>query len=265
MARGVGKFRGIKIISWNKGPMFMINKLKQIKEFLDLHNPHILALSEAQIRKQDLNELHFENYKLEVDNLIHTNKIARSCILIHKDISHERIHEIEPNLKSIIVINVGLKFNKKFTVIQWYRQHQLLNSIQEDSLDDNRQKERLIEVVNMWKDLATKNETILVGDINLDSEKHTKGVKKEMLQIIEEELLQTGTTKANIGNTYFKTGSNIERAIDHIYSNKYDKLSKIEIIQYSDSDHLPIICIQNMKKIVIKKKYITVRVQQRHP
>ena len=115
MAHGFGKFRGIKIISWNKGSKYMINKMKEIKELLDQYNPHILALSEAQIRKEDINNIHFENYNIEVDNLIHTNSMARSCILIHKDIRHERLEDIEPHLKSVIVIKIGLKHNKKFT------------------------------------------------------------------------------------------------------------------------------------------------------
>lgn len=34
-----------------------------------------------------------------------------------------------------------------------------------------------MEVINMWKVLADSNETILVGDINLDSENNTKGKK----------------------------------------------------------------------------------------
>ena len=51
MKRGIYKFRGIKIIFWKKGPKFMVNKITEMKEILDKYNPHILALSEAQIRK----------------------------------------------------------------------------------------------------------------------------------------------------------------------------------------------------------------------
>lgn len=80
-----------------------------------------------------------------------------------------------------------------------------------------------------------------------------------MLDIIEEELLQNGTTKANLGSTFFKTGSTVQRALDHLYTNKYDKLSNIEIIQSAPSDHLPVSFLRNTKNIIIKNKYLTIR------
>ena len=77
-----------------------------------------------------------------------------------------------------------------------------------------------------------------------------------MIDIIEEEILQTGSTKANLGKTLFKPGSTIERALDHLYTNKYDKISNIEVIDTSTSDHLPIIFLRNTKRIIIKRNML---------
>ena len=134
MGKGYGKMKGLKIMHWNKGSKFLINKVHDIKSLLEVNKPHILSLSEAQIRKEDMDLLHFEDYNMEVDNLIDTNKMARSCMLIHKDIIYKRNKDIEPYLTSVIVINVGLNKQKKFTVIQWYHQWQLLNNIVENSV-----------------------------------------------------------------------------------------------------------------------------------
>ena len=113
MAKGYGKAKGIRIMHCNKGPKFLINKIHDIKTVLTENKPHVLSLSEAQIRIEDLDEIEFKDYNLEVDNLIYTNKMARSCMLIHKDIKYERIKELEPDLTSVILIKLGLKYLKK--------------------------------------------------------------------------------------------------------------------------------------------------------
>ena len=67
------------------------------------------------------------------------------------------------------------------------------------------------------------------------------------------ELLQTGQTKIPLGKLYFKVNSTIERSNDHLYSNKPDKLSNIEVIKDTTSDHYPVSLIRDKKNIILNK------------
>ena len=96
MSKGYGKAKGIKIMHWNKGSKFLINQIHDVQTVLNENKPHVLAMSEAQVRIEDMDEIQFDDYVLEVDNLIYTNKMARLCMLIHTDIKYERLKALEP-------------------------------------------------------------------------------------------------------------------------------------------------------------------------
>ena len=142
MSHGYGKCKGLKIISWNKGSKFFVNKINDIKEMLDKFKPHVLSMSEAHIKSIDLKDINIDNYNLEYDNLMENNIMSRSCMLIHKDVKYERLYEHEPKFCSVIIVEIGLKYQKKFIAIQWYRQWQLLNKLEPESLNISLQKER---------------------------------------------------------------------------------------------------------------------------
>ena len=118
MNKGFGKNKGIKVMTWNKGSQFLINCVDDINQLLNKHKPHILTLSEAQVKPLHKNKIIFDKYNIEYDNLIHNNNMARSCMLIHEDIRYERLDESEPDFTSVIVIKLGLKHCKTFVVIQ---------------------------------------------------------------------------------------------------------------------------------------------------
>ena len=75
-----------------------------------------------------------------------------------------------------------------------------------------------------------------------------------MIDNIEENILQTGSTKINLGKTFFKVNSVTERALDHLYCNKPEKLSNIEVIKEKTSDHYPVSYIRNTKQVICKPK-----------
>ena len=50
MVNGNKKEKGIQIIHWNKGPSFLENKFNEIETVISDHKPHMLGLSEANLR-----------------------------------------------------------------------------------------------------------------------------------------------------------------------------------------------------------------------
>ena len=150
-------------MSWNKGSQFLINCINDTNYILNRYKPHILTLSEAQVKPIHESKILFEKYNIEYDNLLHNNKMARSCMLVHEDIRYERLKDSEPDFTSVIAIKVGLKHCKKFVVIQWYRQWQLLNSIDTESHTTEKQRERINKVMNKWSKLTDNNEINKTG------------------------------------------------------------------------------------------------------
>ena len=75
---------------------------------------HILALSEIQIRTEDIDNINIEDYKLEIDSLHKSKSKSHSGILIHKDIIYERKSEYETQRTVLVVIKVGLKNQQKY-------------------------------------------------------------------------------------------------------------------------------------------------------
>ena len=116
MKIGVGKRKGMIIMSWNKGSGFLKNRLDQVNTILEQYKPHILGLSELQVTSNDLPDIIFDNYKLECDNLIITNKTARAGILVHKDLKYSRLNDMEPPNTATVAIEVGLYKQKKLLV-----------------------------------------------------------------------------------------------------------------------------------------------------
>ena len=57
--------RGIKIIAWNKGSSFLQNKHKEIEVLIAADRPHILGLSEANLKKgTDISTVQHDHYTL---------------------------------------------------------------------------------------------------------------------------------------------------------------------------------------------------------
>ena len=52
MINGNGREKGIKILHWNKGPSYLQNKVTQLETIIESHRPHILGLSEANLKSE---------------------------------------------------------------------------------------------------------------------------------------------------------------------------------------------------------------------
>ena len=62
-ARGTG----MKLLHWNKGPSHLQNKHDEIETIIAGHHPHVLGLSEANLKSdQDLSRVQHQNYDLHL-------------------------------------------------------------------------------------------------------------------------------------------------------------------------------------------------------
>ena len=76
--------RGIKIVAWNKGSSLLHNKHQEIESLIAGHHPHILGLSEANLRSNaDLSLVQHADYQLHTDPTLSNPEIGISTVVVY--------------------------------------------------------------------------------------------------------------------------------------------------------------------------------------
>ena len=120
-ARGTG----MKLIHWNKGPSFLRNKNEEIEALIANHHPHVLGLSEANLRSDhDLDLVQQPDYDLHLCPTSNNPalSISRVVVYTHKSLVVKRRTDLEDERISAIWLEVGLPNKKKILVCQGYRE-----------------------------------------------------------------------------------------------------------------------------------------------
>ena len=265
-----GNIKGLKILHWNKGPSHLINFTHIIDNILEKHNPSILCLNEANIKPEHIKDLEFTDYKIEVDNLINDRGLARTAVIIHKDVSYTRLTSHEPKNTSTVVLRLGLKNNKKFILMSWYRQWTLtgIKPNEPNHKTPKNQLKRLEDVCESWENLLLQGyEVITIGDLNLDSIKWNIPLQQlgqyekkflPMINHLHQKILNNQTHKLETGITWKQKGKPGE-SLDFLFTNYPSKLDNLQVIYTGESDHAMISVIKRTKKPVHNNRYYSVR------
>ena len=96
---------GIKILHWNKGPSFLQNKHDDIATISGGHKPHVLGLSESNL-KSDHNLGLVQHTCPTLDNP--QLKMSRVVVYTHKSLVVKRRHDLEDSSVSAIWLEAGL-------------------------------------------------------------------------------------------------------------------------------------------------------------
>ena len=169
---GNRKSGGIKISHWNKGPGFLQNKMPEVKNILNGLHPHILGLSEANLkRNHDQNLIQLDDYVLHTCPTINNPEFNTSRVVVYTH--NSLVVKLRPDLMcdsySSIWMEVGLPRHKKFLVGQTYREWQLPGQADRSSLAVAEQLARWTVFLDQWeRALDTGMEVHLLGDMNLN-------------------------------------------------------------------------------------------------
>ena len=169
---------GIKLLHWNKGPAFLHNKHDEIETIIAGHHPHVLGLSEANLRNDhDLNLVQHENYDLHLSPTSNNPALNTSRVVVytHQSLVVKRRADLEDNRISAIWLEVGLPHKKKILVCQGYREWKYLGQDDSSSGTVRAQFERWSIFLNLWQQaLLEDKEVIVMMDANIDFLKWTK-------------------------------------------------------------------------------------------
>ena len=169
----------LKIMHWNAGGQYLVNKINNIESVINGYRPEILGISEANfLKNHDIQDVQIENYQLYFSDTLNNDDIAASRIVVyvHNDIVCKPRKDLMNDKFSSIWLEISLPRQKKFLVCQAYRDWQYLNQTNKGSKSIDAQLGRWIGFLDQWETaLETELECIVVGDLNLD---HTKWMKQ---------------------------------------------------------------------------------------
>ena len=163
---------GMKLIDWNKVPSFLRNKNEEIETLIANHHPHVLGLSEANLRSDhDLDLVQQPDYDLHLCPTSNNPalSISRVVVYTHKSLVVKRRTDLEDERISAIWLEVGLPNKKKILVCQGYREWKYLGQADQSSGTLAAQLERWCLFLKLWEQgLQEGKEVIVMMDANLD-------------------------------------------------------------------------------------------------
>ena len=262
---------GIKIMHWNKGPSYLINKHHDIEAMIAGHKPHVLGLSEANIRHDhDLSLVQHEEYTLHICPTIDNPKLKMSRIVVytHKSLVVKRRHDLEDDSVSAIWLEAGLPNQKKIVICQAYREWKYLGQDDGSSSTINAQLSRWSRLLDMWeKALNEGKEVIAMMDANIDFCKWTRSDLpisdntrrlRPLIELLFSKIFPHGVSQLVSVPTRVWPGQQ-DAGLDHLYSNRPDKLSEVYAEFSGGSDHKLIKVTRYAKTLQKSVRYVKKR------
>ena len=271
MINGNGRDRGMKIQHWNKGPTHLVNKHHEIEALININQPHVLGLSEANLHHgHDLQDVQHTDYDLHVSTTINNPQlnVARVVVYTHQSLKVKRRSDLEDDTISSVWLEVGLPRKRKILMCHAYREWKYLNQDNTASASINAQQARWSLFLTQWeRALAEDKEVLVLMDANIDFLKWTSpnlpaGDTTSKLRPLIDDLfarifphgvsqLVTTPTRSWPGQT--------DSGLDHLYSNRPEKLRSVTAEFMGGSDHRIIKAVRSTKSLTQCARYVRKR------
>ena len=263
--------KGIKCIYWNKGPSFLTNKQLDIETIISSHKPHILGLGEANFRHDhDLQDVQLKDYLLHLDSSINNPQLgmARVAVYTHNSLRVKRRSDLEDSTVAAVWLECGLPNQRSILMCVGYRQWRLLGQQDSTSASTTEQLARWLIFLEKWENALQENKEVIVTlDANLDfltwrkeglPSHHSSVRLKSLIDALFEQILPLGVTQLVTGATRFERGQP-QAGLDHLYSNKPEKLSSVQTYYTGMSDHKLIKFTRFSKSFKQNPRFVTKR------
>ena len=238
------------MIAWNKGSSLLQNKHHEIKAKIAADRPHILGLSEANLKKEtDLSLVQHADYTLHTAPTLENPRlgISRMVVYTHSSLVVKRRHDLEHKSLSAVWLELGMPWQKKIIVGNIYREWHNMGQGPNNTIGSvAEQLQRWLIFVEKWEQVLQEGkEVIVMWDINLDFLKWTRrnlpasdsSVRlKQLNDLIFNRIFALGvsqlvTTATRVSSVDPPSG------LDHIYTNRPDKCSDVQLELNGGSDH----------------------------
>ena len=106
------------------------NKIAEVKNIVREHNPHVLGLSECELRKVgnmfDESKLKVPGYDLILPSSWSKHGFARVVIYVKKTLEYEQVEDLQDDLVQSIWVKAGFKNSKKLYICHGIPVHSVL-------------------------------------------------------------------------------------------------------------------------------------------
>ena len=222
-------------------------KVGEIKKLIKEHAPHVLGLSECELKKvnnqYDETKLKIPGYNVLFPKSWSQLGYARVIVYVKKSLEFEQVHMLEDEKVQSIWLKAGFKNARKIYMCHGYREH-LGNSL-------SAQRTNLDTFLNQWE-MATEhtspvdpNEVHISCDMNLDC-LNGKWLEPGYHLLSLSRLVQ-GTCNAYNFTQLVKEPTRLQfnsiqnktsiSCIDHVYTNTKYRCSDVTVTTFGDSDH----------------------------
>ena len=226
----------------------MYNKMSEVKNLIKKESPHILGISETELRKShhSLDSLKVPGYDLILPKSWESYGRARVVIYIKKSLVYEHLPELEHSDIQSVWIKAGFKNTKKIYFSHLYREH--TNSMGGSMAS---QRAALEKMLGQWDDAVVHgqpdepNEVHIAGDMNLDC-LDGRWLEPDYPLVTLSRMVMESCNMNNfsqvvdkVTRVQFNRVKNITSSscIDHVYCNTKHRISPIKVISSGASDH----------------------------
>ena len=223
------------------------NKIFEVKNIIKEHKPHILGLSECELKKEN-NQ--FDESLLKIPGYITlfpkswtSLGQARVLVYVKKSLDFVQVHELENEEVQSVWIKGGFKNGKKIYFCHGYREHTVLAGI------SNKANMELFldqwEAATSHHNPAEPNEVHISGDMNLDCQDGI-WLRNEYPHVALSRMVQSCCNVNNfsqlvkeVTRVQYNAVRNITTmsCIDHVYTNVKHRCSEITVTSFGSSDH----------------------------
>ena len=260
---------GYRYFSWNCDRGFLsTNKLEDVRTFAAKHSPHLMAISEVDLRKNDLNinedstnefttEQVHDAFKIEGYNIILPSSWDRHgkarIIVFASDEIKVKIrnpNDDETHIQNIL-LEVGFGRSKSHLVSLYYREWK--SCVTHESSSEH-QHQYLSKLVDIWRRCNGEDkEFIALGDMNLCAKKMNEPgyIHSNLSEIVNDFNIEEDCHQLVDDFTRIREVNGlIQRScLDHVTVNCLGKMSKPEIHGVGQSDHLGIMINKYTKEL----------------
>ena len=235
------------------------------------HRPHVLGLSEANLKKDhDQSLVQHQDYNIHVCDTIDNPQlgISRVVVYCHRSLVVRRRKDLEDKTISAIWLEIGLPKQKKILHCQAYREWQHLG--QADNLSGNiaAQLHRWEIFLAKWElALLEGKEVVVMMDANIDFLKWTRDdlpasdsthkLRPLIIQLFSK-IFPHGVSQLVSTATRTWPGQ-ADSGLDHIYTNKPEKLSEVKCEYMGGSDHKLLKIVRFSKSLQRGARYVRKR------
>ena len=262
---------GIKLIHWNKGSSHLENKKDEVEALIQKFHPHILGLSESNLfSHHDLANVQLPEYTLHTCPTLSNPDLSVSRVVVYTH--NSLVVKLRPDLMddktSAVWLEVGLPRRRKILVCNYYREWGYMRQADKSSHSIPAQLERWSAFLAQWeRAIGEDKEVIVTGDININSLKWMRDdlpasdsihKLRSLIELLFEKIIPHGISQLVTVATHSWPGQE-DSCLDHVYTNKPDKLSNIAVHRNGGSDH-SVICFTRYAKSLKKNvRYIRKR------